>query len=170
MKKKNIFACREIRDLKQLVLDKDGAVTGCQDQLGSLLQQEYHGVKVKYQVVPRECASKSIIILPVSRVLCLTAELLQLRVSCSRCVSPRSPPSSHSTSSWTASGGCYLLLDISITYRRRNMTALQDRLTRAKDMALKILQDTVYQMVERIPECSNTAVKGAELEGNIGFQ
>ena len=48
MKKKNIFACREIRDLKQLVLDKDGAVTGCQDQLGSLLQQEYHGVKVKY--------------------------------------------------------------------------------------------------------------------------
>ena len=43
------------------------------------------------------------------------------------------------------------------------MTALQDRLTRAKDMALKILQDTVYQMVERIPECSNTAVKGAEL-------
>ena len=44
---KKIFACREIRDLKQLVLDKDGAVTGCQDQLGNLLQQEYHGVKVK---------------------------------------------------------------------------------------------------------------------------
>ena len=57
---------------------------------------------------------------------------------------------------------CYL---ISITYHRRNMTTLQDRLTRAKDMALKILQDTVYQMVERIPECSNTAVKGAELAG-----
>ena len=50
------------------------------------------------------------------------------------------------------------------------MTALQDRLTRAKDMALKILQDTVYQMVERIPECSNTAVQGAQLEGYIGFQ
>ena len=49
------------------------------------------------------------------------------------------------------------------------MTALQDRLTRAKDMALKILQDTVYQMVERIPECSNTAVQGAQLEGYIGF-
>ena len=47
------------------------------------------------------------------------------------------------------------------------MTALQDRLTRAKDMALKILQDTVYQMVERIPECSNTAVQGAQLEGYI---
>ena len=45
------------------------------------------------------------------------------------------------------------------------MTALQDRLTRAKDMALKILQDTVYQMVERIPEGSNTAVQGAQLEG-----
>ena len=68
---------------------------------------------------------------------------------------------------WVLLITCYL---ISITYRRRNMTALQDRLTRAKDMALKILQDTVYQMVERIPECSNTAVKGAELEGYIGFQ
>ena len=65
---------------------------------------------------------------------------------------------------WVLLITCYL---ISITYRRRNMTALQDRLTRAKDMALKILQDTVYQMVERIPECSNTAVKGAELEGYI---
>ena len=68
---------------------------------------------------------------------------------------------------WVLLITCYL---ISITYRRRNMTALQDRLTRAKDMALKILQDTVYQMVERIPECSNTAVKGAELAGSFAFK
>ena len=42
----------------------------------------------------------------------------------------------------------------------KNMTSLQDKLTKAKDMALKILQNTVYQMVDRIHECSNTAVKG----------
>lgn len=42
----------------------------------------------------------------------------------------------------------------------KNMTDLQDRLGRAKDMALKILQNTVYQMVDRIPECSNTATQG----------
>ena len=32
----------------------------------------------------------------------------------------------------------------------RNMTALQDRLGKAKDAALKILQKTVYEMVEKI--------------------
>jgi len=46
----------------------------------------------------------------------------------------------------------------------KNMTDLQDRLGRAKDMALKILQNTVYQMVDRIPECSNTATQGLKAE------
>ena len=42
----------------------------------------------------------------------------------------------------------------------KNMTSLQDKLARAKDMALKILQNTVYQMVDRIHECGDTAAKG----------
>ena len=42
----------------------------------------------------------------------------------------------------------------------KNMTHLQDKLAKAKDMALKILQNTVYQMVERIDECRNTATQG----------
>ena len=35
----------------------------------------------------------------------------------------------------------------------KNMTYMQDTLTRAKDTALKILQNTVYEMVEKIPQC-----------------
>ena len=63
----------------------------------------------------------------------------------------------------------------------KNMTYMQDTLTRAKDTALKILQNTVYEMVEKIPQCrlkfykekkhschnvicSDTAVKGLKAE------
>jgi len=46
----------------------------------------------------------------------------------------------------------------------KNMTYIQDTLTRAKDTALKILQNTVYEMVEKIPQCSDTAVKGLKAE------
>ena len=35
----------------------------------------------------------------------------------------------------------------------KNMTNLQDILTKAKETALKILQNTVYEMVDKIPQC-----------------
>ena len=38
---------REIKDLNNLVLDKDYVVKNCQDQLGHLLEQDYNNVKVK---------------------------------------------------------------------------------------------------------------------------
>merc|ERR1719221_729549 len=46
----------------------------------------------------------------------------------------------------------------------RNMTALQDRLGKAKDAALKILQKTVYEMVEKISECKDPVVAGLRAE------
>merc|ERR1712142_952755 len=46
----------------------------------------------------------------------------------------------------------------------KNMTYMQDTLTRAKDKALKILQKTVYEMVEKISQCSDEAVKGLQEE------
>ena len=46
----------------------------------------------------------------------------------------------------------------------KNMTELQDRLSRAKDTALKILQNTVYQMVDKIAECGHAAVHGLQQE------
>ena len=46
----------------------------------------------------------------------------------------------------------------------RNMTALQDRLGKAKDAALKILQNTVYEMVEKISHCRDPVVAGLRAE------
>ena len=46
----------------------------------------------------------------------------------------------------------------------RNMTALQDRLGKAKDAALKILQKTVYEMVEKISQCQDPVVAGLRAE------
>ena len=46
----------------------------------------------------------------------------------------------------------------------RNMTALQDRLGKAKDAALKILQKTVYEMVEKISQCRDPLVAGLRAE------
>ena len=46
----------------------------------------------------------------------------------------------------------------------RNMTALQDRLGKAKDAALKILQKTVYEMVEKISQCRDPVVAGLRAE------
>lgn len=37
---------REIKDLNKLVLDKDYVVKDCQDQLGHLLEKDYHNVRV----------------------------------------------------------------------------------------------------------------------------
>ena len=51
----------------------------------------------------------------------------------------------------------------------KNMTTLQDKLARAKDMALKILQNTVYQMVDRIHECADTAAKGNIIRSMLHF-
>jgi len=45
-----------------------------------------------------------------------------------------------------------------------NLTVLQDTLSKAREVALRILQNTVYQMVEQIPQCSNTAVTGLRKE------
>ena len=42
----------------------------------------------------------------------------------------------------------------------KNMTDLQDRLGKAKDAALQILQNTVYEMVEKISECKDPVVAG----------
>ena len=46
----------------------------------------------------------------------------------------------------------------------RNMTRLQDRLGKAKDAALKILQKTVYEMVEKISQCRDPVVAGLRAE------
>ena len=43
-------------------------------------------------------------------------------------------------------------------------THVKDRLAHAKNMALKILQNTVYQMVERIAECRSVANNGLRAE------
>ena len=41
---------------------------------------------------------------------------------------------------------------------------LQDRLSKAKDAALKILQRTVYEMVEKIGQCRHPAIEGLREE------
>lgn len=46
----------------------------------------------------------------------------------------------------------------------KNMTDLQDRLGKAKDAALQILQNTVYEMVEKIGQCRDPVVKGLRAE------
>ena len=38
----------------------------------------------------------------------------------------------------------------------KNMTYMQDTLTKAKETALKILQKTVYEMVEKISQCRSS--------------
>lgn len=46
----------------------------------------------------------------------------------------------------------------------RNMTNLQSEYAKSKDTALKILQNTVYQMVDKIPQCSEEAITGLRNE------
>jgi len=46
----------------------------------------------------------------------------------------------------------------------KSLSVCQDKYGQARDTALKILQNTVYEMVERIPSCRNTVVEGLQDE------
>ena len=130
-----------------MLLGKDSVVKGLQEQIGSFLERDFNSVQVE-QLSPH--IKLKIIKEPlfVTELEYISVMVVVVVVVVQMCQDKDLMIDSQS----------------SLVSGLRNMTALQDRLGKAKDAALKILQKTVYEMVEKISQCRDPLVAGLRAE------